>query len=328
MSITCEAIVFPQSRQVELAEIELPEPARGQVGVRTLYSGISNGTEVWVLTGVYKQATYPLVSGYQKVGIVDRLGPDVGGVREGDRVFVGSTEISSPLTCYWGGHTSYSVVDVENLFAVPDEVESKDASLLVMAAVGYHAAAVTMPINKGELVVVIGQGLIGQFDAQVSRLRGAEVIATDISDSRLEYSRRYGADYVINPLSEDVEAVVRSRKPEGADAIIATTANEQALNESFEWMKFGGGRYCLQAYHGLTTLALHIAQPKEITFYMPSDVTDEGMRRCLELITSGKLRVGPLITHTVSPQEVPAVFEQLIEAPQEMLGIVVDWQQQ
>ncbi len=328
MSITCQAIVFPQSGQVELGEIELPAPGSGQVGVRTLYSGISNGTDVWVLMGVHMGTTFPLVPGYQKVGIVDQLGPDVRGVQEGDRVFLRSTEIDSPLHCRWGGHTSYSVTDADGLFPVPEELDSKDACLLVMPAVGYHGAAEVMPIRSGELVVVIGQGLIGQFAAQVSRLQGAEVIATDILDWRLELSRQCSADYVVNPLNEDVEEMVRSRKPDGADAIIDASANEQALNESFQWMKFRGGRYCFQAYYpGLTCLNLDTPHAKEITFYIPTNVTDEGLRRCLELLASGDLKVGPLITHTLTPQEVPGVFEQLIEGSEEMLGMVIDWQQ-
>jgi len=328
MSITCEAVVFPRNGQVELAEIELPEPGSGQVGVRTLYSGVSNGTDVWVLMGVHGDTTFPLVPGYQKVGIVDRLGADVSGVAEGDRVFLRSTEIASPLHSRWGGHTSYSVTDAESLFAVPDELDSKDAALLVMPAVGYHGAAEVMPINSGELVVVIGQGLIGQFAAQVSRMRGAEVIATDILDSRLDYSRRYSADYVVNPLREDVGEVVRSHKPEGADAIIDASANEKALNESFEWMKSRGGRYCLQAYYpGLTCLDLDIPHGREITFYVPTNVTDEGMWRAMALLVAGELKVGPLITHTFTPHQIPAVFERLLEGSEEMLGLVIDWQQ-
>ncbi len=328
MSITCDAMAFPQSGQVELAEIELPEPGSGQVGVRTLYSGISNGTDVWVLTGLYMDVPFPIVPGYQKVGIVDRLGPDVKGIREGDRVFLSFTEIDSPLHPFWGGHTSYSVTDADGVLPVPDELDSKDAALLVMPATGYHGAAEVMPINSGELVVVIGQGLIGQFAAQVSRMRGAKVIVTDVSDSRLEYSRRYSADCVVNPLHEDVGEVVRSHKSDGADAIIDTSANEKALNESFEWMKPRGGRYCLQAYYpDLTCLDLYMPHVREITFYSPTGVTDEGMRRCLALLAAGDLKVGPLITHTLTPQQTPAAFEQLVEGPGEMLGLVIDWQQ-
>ena len=107
------------------------------------------------------------------MGIVDRLGPDVSGVHEGDRVFLRFTEIDSPQYSVCGGHTSYSVADAEGLLAVPDELDSKDVALLCMPSVGHHRAAEEMPIAIGELVVVIGQGLVGQFAAQVSRMRGA-----------------------------------------------------------------------------------------------------------------------------------------------------------
>jgi len=326
MSVTAQAIIFTEERQARLGEIELPEPAEGQVLVRSLFSGISIGTEGWIFSKRYKNTRYPLVAGYQKTGVIERIGSGVDSFAVGDTVFLRSTAIATDIISMWGGHTSHSVEHVDKLIPVPDGADPMDASMLVMCAVGYHGAAEVMPIEDGELVVVIGQGLIGQFAAQVARLRGATVIATDVVDQRLEYSATYSADFIANPTRDDVDALVREIKPEGADAIIDTSTNEAAINDSFEWMKPRGGRYCLQGYYPeLTCLDLFTPHLKEMTFHNPTNVTEEGMRECMNLVAEGKLVVGPLITHTARPAEAPRLYDLMMESPTDCLAMVIDW---
>ena len=64
MAISCRAVVFAAPRQVELREVELPDSEPGDVVVRTLYSGISAGTELWSLTGKYWSTKFPTIPGY------------------------------------------------------------------------------------------------------------------------------------------------------------------------------------------------------------------------------------------------------------------------
>ena len=73
MGIKCKAVVFTEPRQVEVRQIELPEGDRGDIVVRTLYSGISAGTELWSLTGKYWCTRFPTIPGYQKVGVVEQV---------------------------------------------------------------------------------------------------------------------------------------------------------------------------------------------------------------------------------------------------------------
>jgi 3-hydroxyethyl bacteriochlorophyllide a dehydrogenase len=326
MSVRAQAIIFVEERQARLDEIELPGLGEGQVLVRTLFSGISIGTEGWIFSKRYKNVQFPLVTGYQKTGVVERVGPGVASVAVGDTVFLRSTRIATQINSMWGGHTSYSVEDEASLIPVPEGADPMDASMLVMCAVGYHGAAEVMPIRAGELVVVIGQGLIGQYAAQVSRLRGATVIATDVVDQRLEYSATYSADHIANPKRDDIGALVRQTKPEGADAIIDTSASETAINASFQWLKQRGGRYCFQGYYPeLTCLDLFTPHAREITFYNPTNLTPEGMWECMRLLAEDKLVVGPLITHTAAPEAAPRLYDLMMQSPAECLAMVIDW---
>src|SRR5215471_21870179 len=77
--------------------VEVPEPGPDEVRVRTAFSGISQGTERWALTGRYGHfdvdysAYYPCSPGYQAAGIVESVGSAVTDLTEGDHVFVPGT---------------------------------------------------------------------------------------------------------------------------------------------------------------------------------------------------------------------------------------------
>ena len=77
------AVVFPEPKRVEVREMDVPDVAPEQVGIRTTFSGISQGTERWALTGRYGHydvdysAYFPCSPGYQAAGVVEEVGSDV-----------------------------------------------------------------------------------------------------------------------------------------------------------------------------------------------------------------------------------------------------------
>ncbi len=324
--IKAYGVVFPEKDEIEVLEIELPDPGPEDVVVQTEYSGISIGTEGWILTAKYRGTTFPLVTGYQKVGRVVQVGSQVSGLEVGDRVFLRHTKIASPIRSMWGGHTSRSVEHVGNIIKLPEGADPVSASLLVMVAVGYHGAAELVDVQAGELVVVVGQGLIGQFAAQVCKQRGCTVITTEPIALRRELSAKMGVDAALDPLSEDVEAVVRQFKAEGADVVIDCSANADAINQSFEWLKNRGSKYCFQAYYpDLTCVDMFYPHVKEMVAYFPTNVTEQGMREMLQWIADGRAQVRPLITHIRNWQQAPELFRLMMDQPNECLGMVLDW---
>ncbi|MGD9519224.1 MAG: zinc-binding dehydrogenase [Armatimonadota bacterium] len=320
-------VVFPRVNEVELQEIKLPDPGPEDVVVETEYTGISIGTEGWILSARYWGTTFPLVTGYQKVGLISHVGEKVEGYNVGDRVFLRDTKLASPIRSMWGGHTSRSVADYRSLIPLPDGADPVSVSLLVMVAVGYHGAGELVNVQAGDLVVIIGQGLIGQFAAQVCKQRGCTVITSEPHQVRRELSAKLGADVAADPLTQDVGALVRSFKEEGADVIVDCSANVDAINASFQWLKNRGSKYCFQAYYpDLTCLDLLWPHIKEMVAYNPTNVSEEGMREMMQWIADGRAQVRPLITHFRNWREAPALFDMMMNRPSECLGMVLDWQ--
>jgi 2-desacetyl-2-hydroxyethyl bacteriochlorophyllide A dehydrogenase len=327
MSINCDCLVFTDKNKTEVRKLTLPDVGKGEIGVKTLYSGVSIGTELWILTGKYWGIKYPNVPGYQKVGRVDKVGAGVTNYQEGDIIFLRTTKIFSNIEPMWAGHTSYSIISADDayIFKLPEGIEPVEASLLVLPAVGYHGAIEVMPINKNENIAVIGVGMIGQFSAQAAMLAGAKVIAVDILNDRLQFASKYANAATINPAETNVESEIKKLCPNGLDAVIDTSANPKIINESFQWLKTKG-KYCFQGYYPNETnvdfLWPHI---KELVMYNPTDSTPQGAAKCAQYIADGKMNIKEMITTTISFEQAPELYNKLLSGNKQIMSSVIKW---
>lgn len=128
--------------------MDLPEVGPTDVGVRTVFSGISQGTERWLLTNRYRWtggvAQYPHFPGYQAAGVVDRVGSDVKDLHVGDHAFVQGTSFIGPTPGYGlASHSGYLVAPRTEITRLEPSVELGAASLLRMAGVGRHGVRLT-----------------------------------------------------------------------------------------------------------------------------------------------------------------------------------------
>ena len=185
------AVVFAEPSRTIIAEVGLPRVQPSDVLVEIEHTSISIGTERWCLTDRLtvpgqSHLAFPHVPGYQAAGIVREVGPKVEGIQPGDRVFSRNCREPDCWTgSWWGGHVRFHVADHQAVIKLPRAVSTHEASSLLLAQVGFNGA--TKPqVSAGDVAVVIGAGLVGQYAAQVLRYRGAHVIITDLLASRLK----------------------------------------------------------------------------------------------------------------------------------------------
>ncbi len=193
-------VVFSAKGKVELTQVEVPQPGPRDVVVRTKFSWISNGTESSFLRcertdGITPwlpsmPLPYPMVPGYQKVGVVEEVGAEVPGLKEGDWVFATTTRIAGMYTSS-GGHVLRGPVEVDQVLALPDNVEYAEVkseavkySGLVLTQVGFNAGS-RPPVEDGCPALVVGDGMVGQWAAQTLQWRGARVALVGKHDFRL-----------------------------------------------------------------------------------------------------------------------------------------------
>lgn len=328
------AVVFVEPNRVETWAMELPDPGPEEVGVRTAYSGVSQGTERLALTGRYNHmgeniaAFYPCSPGYQAAGIVDAVGANVSDLHPGDPVFVQGTRFADPSWKYPGpclaSHAGYLVAPRAAVTALPSSVDLAGASLYHMAAVSMHGARLA-GIHAGELVVVIGQGMIGQMSAQAARLKGARVITADTIRLRVDLSALYSADCAVDVSTENLADILHREAPGGADVVVDTTGSSQMVRQCID-LVCGEGRICLQGYYPDPVIFdFHPTHLKRVTVTFPCGWDRETDTHLSEHLAAERIRIAPLITHRFLYWDAAQAYQLILEHPEQSLGVVLDW---
>lgn len=323
------AVVFTDVEQIEVQEIEMPPPGPGEVQIRTTTSTISAGTEGWALRRLFTWADtpYPCVPGYQRVGTITELGPDVEGWQVGDRVMATVGCWTGDVVPHWGSHVEVGNTVAHQLFWIPEGCDEVDASAGVVAQVGYNAGS-RADMEPGDWCVVYGDGLIGQSAAQAAGARGANVILVGHRAERLGLGAEHSAALAVNSHEEDVVEVVRDHI--GAPHVrflIDTVQREEAQREYMPLLEHGKGQVI---YSGFTPTeawaSMAELQKAELTAHFVSGWDRERMDATLTLMAEGQMHLRPLVTHHVDAfTRGSDMYRMILDKSEPFLGITLDW---
>ena len=328
------AVVFVEPFKMEIWEMARPEVGPSQIGIKTAYSGVSQGTERWALTGRYNHfeddvpAYYPCSPGYQAAGVVEVVGAQVDRFVVGDHAFTMGTHFDDPDHKYpgpmQGSHSGYLVVDASAAWKVKPEVDLAGASLFHMAGVSRSGVRITK-IQPGDLVALIGLGMIGQMSAQAARRAGARVIATDVIAARCEAAAKHSADRVVDGTTQSLEDAVREERPEGADVVIDTTGIASMYERCRDLIRHEG-KIMMQGYYAdPITIEFHPTHLTRATVTFPCGWDDEFNDELAEDMATGQIAIDPLITHRIPYTDAAEAYEMVLEHPERSLGMVLDW---
>lgn len=327
------AIIFTAPNTVEVGAVHCPEPGPGDVVVRITHSWISNGTEGSYLRGERSDgdtpfaegdpAPFPVVAGYQKIGVVEWMGADVTDLEIGETVFATIGMVEGMHHDY-AGHVSPSVCPRQEVFKLPDGVEPLAFAGLVLAQVGYNAG-MRPPVEAGDVAVVVGDGLVGQWTAQMLSSRGAEVVLVGRHADRLALFADWPGAHVVNDRKENWVEAVREQFPDGVHVGVDTVGS-LAVMERLQAAARRSGHLVSAGFYGMDDrLALQPPRYKEISIHLVSGWTRERLEATLQAIADGTLRTLPLVTHHF-PVLRAADAWALIESKREfVLGVILDW---
>jgi bacteriochlorophyllide a dehydrogenase len=322
---TLKAIVFPEANKVEIQEFPLPALRADELLVKTEVSGVSQGTELWALTARRPELSFPTVPGYQGIGTVEAVGENVTNFTVGQRVFFTKSRTPKGTTPTWmGTHQSHAFVTADKAIPLPEGADPIGAVLSALPAVSLRGHKM-IDINLGDLVVVTGQGLIGQGSAQLAKLRGAIVVAADANPGRLALSQKYSADVVVNVKEESLADVVKKIRPQGADAVIETTGRSDMFAPATSLLRPLGHLLLQGWYPDEMKFDFHVTHAKRPRIAVPCGFDLEEAATCLELMKWNKLRWRELATHVVSFEEAPSLYVRMLEGDPEILGVVFQW---
>ncbi|CAB4771488.1 unannotated protein [freshwater metagenome] len=181
-----KAVVTTSANTSALAEVSVAELGANQVAIKTISSGVSTGTDKWVISGRFEWGgfAFPLVPGYQRSGIVEAIGSGVANVKVGQQVFATASVNYTDATAGWGAHTSFGICEDFEVFDATG-IPPERSAFGVVAQVGFNAASRIVG-NPGDRILVIGDGVIGASGALSAKARGFEPLLLGRHDSRLE----------------------------------------------------------------------------------------------------------------------------------------------
>ncbi len=327
------AVIFPRPGRAIVDEVELPAMKKKDALVEIEYSFISNGTERWCLTGRLDipgqpPLAFPHIPGYQAAGVVKNVGEEVTGILPGERVFSRNCRAPEGFEgSWWGGHVGVHVADRGSLIKLPETVSTFEGSGLLLAQVGYNGA--TRPrISPGDVAVVIGDGLVGQYAGHVLRHRGAYVIIAGLQKTRLELAAKFSADEVFDCSGKDLKEYMLERYPAGVPVVVETASNTETVRLAIDLLG-RDGQLVLNGFYPPpeSLLDWHWLRRKEITVYCPDSRNRARLEATLRLIEEGHVRVQELVTHTASYVKAPDLYGMLLDESAGFLGMVLDWRE-
>jgi len=322
MARKARIIVFSAPMKCEMREGIMPRMGPNEVVYKTALSACSSGTERWAITGQRPDIAFPAVVGYLNCGHIVAVGKDIRHLKEGDRAACGVSRTPKGIGMGWGAHVEYGVIDGSECFRIPAGLEWEDVVFDRIGAVGYHGNRLGK-IKKGETVVVIGQGMIGNAFAQVARLKGAFVITSDLMENRVKLSKKMAADVAVNGTKQDLRKVVRKYAPQGADVVVEAIGFSNLIPYAMEMVR-DEGRIILQGwYPGNVAFNFQDAHAKHLSFICPCHL--EGRDKVLRLIKDGKMAVRPFITHRVDVKDAAKAFRLVAKPPKDFIGVTIDW---
>ncbi|MCF7687538.1 MAG: zinc-binding dehydrogenase [Cephaloticoccus sp.] len=330
------AVVFTARNQVAYREIECPEPGAEDVVVELHHSWISNGTEGSFLRGERISGDvawlpgdpdpFPMVAGYQKVGRVLQVGAAVTRFAPGDWVFAMMSKVCGMFDNKYAGHVSPSVCDQGGLMPLPPGIDPVAFCGLVLTQVGYNCGS-RSTVQAGQVAVVAGDGLVGQWAGQTLASQGAKVVMLGRHADRLARFEKFGKTILSGP--DNGVAAVRALGPGPVQILVETTGSHRVLSDYLPLMERNGHMVIAGFYPKAAEVdllqALQQFRNSELTFDLVSGATLPRLEKTMQWIAEGRLNTLGCITHRF-PVEQAAEAWALIESKREpVLGVVLDW---
>lgn len=284
---------------------------------------------------------------YQSSGRIVELSNDLKGLYQ----------IGDMVACAGGGfgsHADYGYVPKNTMAHVPEEVAPEEAACNNLGLTGLHILR-RAEFKAGELIVVIGLGLVGQFTAQLAAAFGGRAIGSDLYELRLATARTCGIEATVNARTEDLVSQVDEHTGGlGADhvCICVTGGGKSITQQAVRVVRDSGIVLLVGGYEAdFTGSSDPLANPhiKEIDVRWVygrgpgsrdpgwnHDGTDYPIRflrwtaktnleAFLELQATGRVRTAPLLTHTFPVERAGEAADLLIENPDETLGVVLTY---
>jgi len=322
-----KGVIFTGGRALELREFPDPTPGDDEVVVEIRASGMC-GSDLHV----YRSAEgSPFIAGHEPCGVVaargravpERMAP------EGARVMVhhydgcrccpnclsGWTQLCDEGSVVYGrtghgAHARWMKVPARTLVPLPDDLSFVEGAAVSCGTGTAYGALRRMKMEGGGVIAVFGQGPVGLSATMIAKAMGAEVIAVDLSPDRLTRAKEFGADHLVNAMTDEPVAAVKDLTGGlGAGYVMecsgATPAIAAAVRATRTW-----GTCCFVGMGG--DLAVNVRSDvitRQLTLLGSWTFSSIGQKDCADFSARHKLPVENLFTHRFTLDQAEAAYQ-------------------
>jgi len=339
-----KALLLSQYRHLELTDLPVPEPRPDEVLIRVSACGIC-GSDVHGYDGSSGRRIPPIVMGHEAAGTIAALGQSASGLSEGDRVTFDSTVYCGEcppclrgdvnlcdrrqvlgVSCSdyrrAGAFAEFVVVPARIVHKLPENFAFEEAALLEAVAVALHAVSL-VPVAPGSTALVVGAGTIGLLLQQALRVAGcSRVLVADVDPTRLKLSRDLGATSTL-PAGIDLDQqILQLTNGDGVDIAVEAVGKTETVNTAINSVRKSGSVILVGNISPEVTLPLQKVVTRQIRLQGSCASAGE-YPRAIELLSSGAIRVKPLITAVAPLAEGPQWFERLYAHEPNLMKVVL-----
>ncbi len=334
-----KAAIFRGAHQpLTIEDVPTPEPKPGEMVVQVAGCGVCHTDLHFIDHGVPTFKKPPLVLGHEASGTVAALGAPgealpaaPTSLREGDRVLLpavygcghcrmcrlGRENVCENLVFFGssvdGAYAEYVLAPASVAVALPPEIPLVEGAIIADATTTpFHAVVNRGRVQPGDAVVVFGCGGIGLNCVQIATAVGAQVIAVDIADHKLEWARKFGARATVNPRAvERLDKELRSLTGGGADVAFECIGNPATQEQAFSAVRAGGRFVVVGSSDKPMSLNTGRVMFREIEIVGSLGCRTVDYGRVLELARQGKIKVAELVTARFPLDEINTALDVL-----------------
>jgi threonine dehydrogenase-like Zn-dependent dehydrogenase len=311
-----KAIVFLGNRKLELMEVPDPTPSPDEVVIEIKASGMC-GSDLHHYRGPKKDTLN--IAGHEPCGVIAAVGTGVPEAlaKVGDRVMdhhYSGCGICKHCASGWsqmcldgaivfggagdGAHAKYMKAPAHTIVKLPEALSFKTGAAISCGTGTAYGALKRMDLAGDETIAIFGQGPVGLSATQLAKAMGARVIALDISAGRRQLAKQFGADEVIDPMSNDVVDAIRDlTHGEGAQKTLDCSSNPEARRAAVQSVRTWGTA-CFVGETGDVTLDVsNDLLRRQVTLVGSWTFSKNGQADCAEFVADRNIDVDSLFTH-------------------------------
>lgn len=336
------AIWIREIKTVEIIHKEMPIRKPGEALLKILYGGIC-GSDLGSYRGSFAYFSYPRVPGHEFSAEIIEVDENALGLKPGmlvtcnpyfncgkcyacQRGHVNCCEDNQTMGVQReGAFAHYITMPIERIYDGKG-IGAKTLPLIEPFCIGLHGVKQSS-IKPGDRVLVIGAGTIGTLAAKAAQMYGGQVTICDVSETKLDMSRKLGFTSLINNQDEAefMKQVAEITDGQGFDVTIEAVGLPSTFQNALDAVCFHGRVVVIGVAKAHIDLFFTIIQKKELSIYGSRNAMKEDFLYTIDQVKDGKLYLDDIVTAVYPFEDAAAAFRDFDERQGEMLKVLIDF---